>query len=103
VPTPSPYGALSLPLVIAVGVAMALFFAFVVSKALGAQQTPSVTGSEGMVGRVGTTQTALDPEGMVKVGAERWKAVSEEGRLEMGERVVVVQMEGFRVRVRRAE
>ena len=97
----SPYGQISLPLVIAVGILTALFFAFVVAKALQAQKPRSVTGREGLVGRTGVAKSRLDPEGWVLAAGERWRAVSEEGTVEEGEEVEVVRVEGFRLHVRR--
>lgn len=99
----SPYGQISLPLVIVVGILTALFFAFVVAKALQAQKPRSVTGREGLVGRTGVARSRLDPEGWVLAAGELWRAVAEEGPVEEGERVEVVRVEGFRLYVRRQE
>lgn len=100
-PIASPYGRLSVPLVVTVGVLTALFFAFVVAKALRAQRPRPVTGKEGLLGREGIAKTCLDPEGSVLVAGERWRAVTEDGPVEPGERVEVLQVDGFRLRVRR--
>lgn len=97
----SPYGQISLPLVIAVGILTALFFAFVIAKALQAQKPRSVTGREGLVGRTGVAKSRLDPEGWVLAAGELWRAISVEGTVEEGEEVEVVRMEGFRLYVRR--
>ncbi len=99
----SPYGQISLPLVIAVGILTALFFAFVIAKALQAQKPRSVTGREGLVGQIGVAKSRLDPEGWVLVVGERWRAIAEEGPVEEGEDVEVVRVEGFRLHVRRRE
>lgn len=97
----SPYGQISLPLVIAVGIMTALFFAFVIAKALQAQKPRSVTGREGLIGRTGVAKTRLDPEGWVLVAGERWNAVAEEGPIDEGSPVEVVRAEGFRLVVRK--
>jgi len=49
----------------------------------------SVTGSEGLVGKTAVVKTPLSPRGTVFVEGENWTAVSEEGRVEPGEEVVV--------------
>jgi membrane-bound serine protease (ClpP class) len=95
------YGRLSVPLVAVVAVMTALFFFFVVTKALTAQRPPSVTGKEGLIGRTGVVKDQLDPEGIVLVAGERWKAISEEGPIEVEEQVEVTEVEGFRLHVRR--
>jgi len=100
-PLTSPYGTISIPLVVTVAVLTALFFAFVVAKALQAQKPRAVTGKEGLIGRVGVVKTRLAPEGSVLVAGERWRAVAEEGPVEVGEEVEVVRVDGFRLRVRR--
>jgi len=102
-PVGSPYGQVSLPLVITMGVLTALFFAFVIAKALRAQRAPSVRGKEGLVGRVGVAKSRLDPRGSVLVRGERWRALAEDGPIEAGQRVVVTAVEGFELRVRRAD
>ncbi len=99
----SPYGRISLPLVIVVGILTALFFAFVVAKALQAQKPRSVTGREGLVGRTAVARSRLDPEGWVLAAGELWRAVAEDGPVEEGEEVVVTKVEGLRLRVRRRD
>lgn len=101
-PVGSPYGEVSVPLVVALSGVSALFFAFVVAKALRAQKTQPVTGKEGLVGRRGRVKERLDPEGIVLVAGERWQAVSLEGPIDVGEEVDIVGVEGFRLHVRRA-
>ncbi|MDW8068086.1 MAG: nodulation protein NfeD [Anaerolineae bacterium] len=96
----SPYGQISLPLVLIVGILMALFFAFVIAKALQAQKPRAVTGREGLIGRIGVARSRLDPEGWVLAAGELWQAIAEE-TIEEGEEVEVVRMEGFRLHVRR--
>ncbi len=97
----SPYGQISIPLVIVVGILTALFFAFVIAKALQAQKPRSVTGREGLMGRTGIAKSRLDPEGWVLATGELWRATAEGGPIEEGESVLVVQVEGFRLRVRK--
>ena len=65
-----------------------------------AQRRRAQTGAEGFVGRRGSAETALDPEGWVLVDGERWRARAEE-RIASGERVEVVSVEGLRLRVRK--
>ncbi len=102
-PVGSPYGRVSIPLVIAVAVVTALFFAFVIAKALGAQRPRPVTGKEGLIGRQGVVKKRLDPRGIVLVAGERWQAESLEGPIEAGVTVEVVAVKGFRLRVRKAD
>jgi len=100
-PVGSPYGQVSVPLVVAMALLTALFFAFVIAKALRAQQPRPVTGKEGLIGRRGVVKVRLDPRGVVLVAGERWQAISDEVPIEPGEEVEVTAVEGFRLRVRR--
>jgi membrane protein implicated in regulation of membrane protease activity len=77
-------------------------FVFIMHKAV----VPSllrkkVTGTEGMIGIVGTVTEPLSPEGMVKVKDEYWKARSVEGDIGIGEEVEVVGIAGLSLEVKR--
>ncbi|MCX5796890.1 MAG: nodulation protein NfeD [Elusimicrobia bacterium] len=61
----------------------------------------SKSGAEGMIGRLGVAQTALDPAGTVALGGELWKAESLEGNIPAGTAVKVEDEEGLTLRVRR--
>jgi membrane-bound serine protease (ClpP class) len=84
--------------VVLVGVAAfaALFFGFVVAKALALRHTPSVTlrqivGAEGVALSMG-----VGPEGgQVRVAAEQWRAVAPAGPIPGGAPVRVVSLDGL--------
>jgi membrane-bound serine protease (ClpP class) len=98
----SPLYRVSISAVVAVALATGAFFAFAIAKVAQAQRRPSVTGRQGLVGRVGLARTRLDPEGTVLVQGELWDAVAENGSVERGERVEIKAVEGFRLFVQRA-
>jgi membrane-bound serine protease (ClpP class) len=77
-------------------------FVFLVSAGLRAQVRQPATGSEGLLGAVAVVRTPLDPEGQVFVDGALWRAVSDAGRVEQGERVRVVGVESLTLRVTRA-
>lgn len=78
---------------------MAGFFAFVVRKALKAQEWSVKTGSESLVGTTAITQSRLNPVGMVFLDGALWKAVSDKGPVEQGEEVRVLRIDGLSVHV----
>lgn len=49
----------------------------------------SVTGREGLIGQIAVVKTPLSPRGTVFLEGENWTAISEQGRVEPGEEVVV--------------
>lgn len=63
------------------------------------QITP-VSGSEGLIGEDGVVETDILPEGKIFVHGEYWEAFSDE-RIRKGEKVIVVSVEGMRLKVKR--
>jgi membrane-bound ClpP family serine protease len=63
-----------------------------------------VTGREGLLGASGVVRRELTPEtqGIVLTQGELWQAISAEGRLQPGERVIVEKVDGLLLVVRRA-
>ena len=98
----SPLYRVSISAVVAVAVVTGLFFAFALAKVIQIRRKPPVTGMEGLVGREGVARTRLDPEGTVLVQGELWRSTADGGAIERDERVTVVAVEGFALRVTRA-
>ena len=101
-PVGSPYGKVSIPLVVVTGLVLGAFFVFIVAKGLRAQGLKPVTGVESLIGRQGIVRAPLDPDGTVWVAGEIWTASADDGPFAEGERVEVVAVEGLRLRVRRS-
>lgn len=97
----TPYGRVSIALVIAVALLTGAFFAFVVTKAVLALRRPPTTGREGMIGLTAKALTPLTPEGSVFVAGERWQALCENGSVEQGQTVQITAVESARLRVRK--
>jgi membrane-bound serine protease (ClpP class) len=94
----------SLPLVIGTSVIIGVGFAIILGFALKAQKTPLRMGQETLLGAVGTARETLNPRGQVQLRSELWSAELAEGAepVQAGEKVVVVALEGLRVKVRKA-
>jgi membrane-bound serine protease (ClpP class) len=97
----SPFGQVSLTLVVSVGLTTGIFFAFVIAKVFGAHQRRPITGVEGLVGQLAVARSDLDPTGTVFLKGELWQAVASEGTVPRGEQVEVLEVDGFKLRVRR--
>jgi membrane-bound serine protease (ClpP class) len=82
--------------IVPVAAFMALFFGFVVSKALAMRHLPPAQGPQAVVGREGVVLAGgLDPDGVVRVAAEQWKATSPTGPVPAGSRVRVTKLDGL--------
>jgi membrane-bound serine protease (ClpP class) len=94
-------GGLEVPWVtiIALALGTGAFFVFAIAKVVAAHRRRPVTGFEGLIGETAVVRQALDPEGMVLVEGELWRAESESGPLAVGTRVVVTGRDGYRLKV----
>jgi membrane-bound serine protease (ClpP class) len=82
--------------IVPVAAFMALFFGFVVSKALAMRNLPPAQGAEAVVGREGVVLPGgLDPDGVVRVAAEEWKARSAGGSIHEGSKIRVTRLDGL--------
>jgi membrane-bound serine protease (ClpP class) len=77
------------------------FFVIVSTLAFHAYRTKPQTGVEGLIGEVGVVLKPIDPEGLVFVHGEYWRAVSSE-KLEPGEMVAVEEVTGLLLKVKKA-
>jgi membrane-bound serine protease (ClpP class) len=77
-----------------------IFFLSTVGALVRARRQPVALGPQTLVGRQGVARSPLDPNGIVFLEGERWTAISTGGRVEEGETVEVVGMEGIRLKVR---
>jgi membrane-bound serine protease (ClpP class) len=86
------------PLLIAIAVALGLFFFGVTAAALGARKAPVVTGVELLIGAVGVVTQMLDPLGYVRVQGHIWRATLPDGaqqRLPVDAAVRVLAVRGL--------
>ena len=77
------------------------FFVIVSTLAFRAYRAKPQSGMEGLIGEVGIVQKPVDPEGLVFVHGEYWRAISRE-KLEPGEMVAVEEVTGLLLKVRKA-
>jgi membrane-bound serine protease (ClpP class) len=101
--------AISIPSAIGLSSITAVFFLFIVGKALSAQRTQAATGAEGLLGKIGPVRSTFSSEsfkapysGMVFIAGELWRAQSNE-KIQIGEQVVVTGMKGFTLLVERLD
>lgn len=73
----------------------ALFFLFVVGMGLKTLKTKPVSGALAIIGQHAKTITPLDPDGLVKMRGETWKAISLSGSININEKVIIKELKGF--------
>jgi membrane-bound serine protease (ClpP class) len=75
--------------------------AFVITRVVASHRRQPSTGREELVGKTAVVKAALAPEGMVLYKGERWTAISEEGRIELDEKVVIDRVDSLKLYVSR--
>jgi membrane-bound serine protease (ClpP class) len=95
---------ISLSIIITATILTALFFIFAVGKGIAAQRLKPVTGSQGMIGEIGTALSNLDPglPGQILVHGEIWKAESTEEMIPEGMNVKVTKVKELNLIVKKA-
>jgi membrane-bound ClpP family serine protease len=63
----------------------------------------AVAGLPSMVSTVGRVSSRLAPDGLVNIRGELWGAVSDEGNIEAGEKVIVIKEDGLKLFVRKID
>jgi len=99
--SPLPFFKLSLSVIIPAALVTSLFFGLSVRLAYRAHKKKVVTGVEGLIGLEGTAKTDINADGgSVFVHGEFWSAYSD-ALIHKGERVVVEEIKGLRIKVKR--
>src|SRR5712691_2100543 len=100
----APFLQVSLAAIAAVTAILLGFFLVVVTAVLSSRRRKVVTGREGLLGATGVVRRELAPgnNGIVLVQGELWQAVAPDGRLAVGERIIVQAIDGLLLTVRRA-
>jgi len=86
-------------LIATVAILVGGLFAFVISQVIRAHRRQASTGREELIGKTAVVKVALEPEGTVFLKGERWTAVSETGRVEPEEMVMITKVDGLKLYV----
>ena len=77
--------------------------AFIISRVVAVSRHQASTGREELVGKLAVVKAVLDPEGIVLFRGERWTAISEKGRVEPGETVIIDKVDSLTLYVTKKE
>jgi membrane-bound serine protease (ClpP class) len=82
---------------------MGVSFAIIIGFALKAQKRPLSMGQQTLIGAVGLAKGNIDPHGQVQLKSELWSAELADGveSVRSGDKVVVVEVEGLHLKVRK--
>jgi membrane-bound serine protease (ClpP class) len=89
--------------VVVIAVIIAIILVFVVIWSVRAHQKHIAAGKEDLVGKTAVVEIALEPKGVVLVEGERWTAITDLGRVEPEEEVIITKVEGLKLRVIKKE
>ncbi len=86
-------------LIATVTIIIAGIFAFVISRTISAHRRQAKTGREELIGKTAVVKVALDPAGTIFFKGERWMAISDKGRVEPGEEVIIRRVDSLKLYV----
>ncbi len=89
--------------IIIVAIGVAVFLAIAIIWGIQAHRHQVSAGREDLIGKTAIVKTALEPQGVVFVEGERWTAVSEKGRVEAEEEVIVTKVDRLKLWVIKKE
>jgi len=90
-------------LIAVIAICVAAFLAFVIQRVIRAHRRQASAGREELVGKIAEVEISLEPKGVVFVEGERWTAISEKGRVESGEEVIITKVDGLKLYVTKKE
>ena len=86
-----------------VAVCIIAFFALVINRGIRAHRHQASAGREDLIGKTAEVKIALKPKGVVFIQGERWTAISETGRVEPEEEVIITKVDGLKLYVTKKE
>jgi len=86
-------------LIIVITIALVAFTAVAVIWGIKAHRHQASAGKEDLLGKIAEVITALEPKGTVFVQGEQWTAISEKGRVDPGQEVIITKVDGLKLYV----
>jgi membrane-bound serine protease (ClpP class) len=90
-------------LIVIVILALAAFIAISIIWGIRAHRQQILAGREDLVGKIAEAKTVMRPKGTVFVEGEHWTAISEKGRVEPGEEVIITKVDGLKLWITKKE
>ncbi len=80
-----------------------LLLALAVIWGIRAHREKILAGREELIGKIAEVKTVIKPRGTVFIQGETWTAISETGRIEPGEEVIITRIDGLKLWVTKKE
>ena len=90
-------------LVILIIVCLIAFLILVVNRAIRVHRQQVSAGREDLIGKTAEVRVILEPKGTVFIQGEHWSAISESGRVELGEEVTISKVAGLHLYVNKKQ
>jgi len=78
---------------------LVVFLAVTIIWGIRAHRRQISAGREELIGKTAEVKVALEPKGVVFIQGERWMAISEKGRVEPGEEVIITKVDSLKLYV----
>jgi len=88
-------------LIVVLAIIIVVILVFVVIWSVRAHQKKVSAGKEDLVGKTAVVEVALEPRGVVLVEGEYWTAITDKGRVEPEEEVIITRVDGLKLMVTR--
>jgi len=90
-------------LIATITIVITALLAFVIHRVIWVHRRQAATGWEELIGKPAVVKIALEPEGTVLFKGERWTAVSETDRVEVGDTVIINKVDSLKLYVTKKE
>ncbi len=84
-------------IIVLVIIGMAAFLAIAIIWGIRAHHHQASAGREELIGKTAEVLTVMEPKGTVFIQGERWTAISDTGRVEPGEEVIITKVNGLKM------
>ena len=84
-------------LIAIIAIGLAAFLTVSIIWGIRAHRHQVAAGREELVGKTAEVLTVMEPKGTVFIQGERWTAISEGGRVEPGEEVIITKVNGLKL------
>jgi membrane-bound serine protease (ClpP class) len=99
--TDAPYLKIATSLIISASVVVSGFLIIVIRATYKVHRLKPITGEAGIIGETALVCQELNPDGLVRVNGEIWKAVSQDGKkIKKGREVEILSLKGLTLKVK---